>query len=86
MAQMGFFDLSDRCASLDARKDPPVALDAVVPWEDFRPTLERIWRKPESGRKSRAGGQADRRDRDVQGAGSERALRPVRRPDRVPGA
>jgi hypothetical protein len=33
MTQMGFFDLSDRYASLDAKKDPLVAIDAVVPWE-----------------------------------------------------
>ncbi|WP_099828267.1 IS5 family transposase [Oceaniglobus indicus] len=55
MAQMGFFDLSDRYASLDAKKDPLVEIDAVVPWEEFRPTLERAWRKPEAERKSRAG-------------------------------
>jgi hypothetical protein len=55
MAQMGFFDLSDRYASLDAKKDPLVEIDAVVPWEEFRPLLEQIWRKPESERKSRAG-------------------------------
>ncbi len=55
MAQMGFFDLTDRCASLDAKKDPLVEIDAVVPWEEFRPTLERVWRKPAVARKSRAG-------------------------------
>ncbi len=55
MAQMGFFDLSDRYASLDAKKDPLIEIDAVVPWEEFRPTLEGVWRKPESERKSRAG-------------------------------
>lgn len=55
MAQMGFFDLSDRYASLDAKRDPLVEVDAVVPWEEFRPTLERVWRKPEAERKSRAG-------------------------------
>lgn len=55
MAQMGFFDLSDRYASLDAKKDPLVAIDAVVPWEEFRATLERVWRKPDTERKSRAG-------------------------------
>lgn len=55
MAQMGFFDLSDCYASLDAKKDPLVAIDAVVSWEEFRPTLERVWRKPEAERKSRAG-------------------------------
>ena len=55
MAQMGFFDLSDRYASLDAKKDPLVEIDAVVPWEEFRPALERVWRKPDVARKSRAG-------------------------------
>lgn len=55
MAQMGFFDLSDRYVSLDAKKDPLVEIDAIVPWEEFRPTLERVWRKPEAERKSRAG-------------------------------
>ncbi len=43
---MGFFDLSDRYASLDAKRDPLVAIDVVVPWEEFRLTLERVWRKP----------------------------------------
>ena len=55
MAQMGFFDVSDRYAGLDAKKDPLVEIDAVVPWEEFRPILERVWRKPEAERKSRAG-------------------------------
>ena len=55
MAQMGFFDLSDRYASLDAKKDPLIEIDAVVPWEAFRPALERVWRKPDADRKSRAG-------------------------------
>ncbi len=49
MAQMGFFDLSDRYASLDAKQDPLVEIDAVVPWEEFRPALERVWRKPDAG-------------------------------------
>ena len=55
MAQMGFLDLSDRYASLDAKKDPLIEIDAVVPWEAFRPALERVWRKPDADRKSRAG-------------------------------
>lgn len=46
MAQMGFFDLSDRYASLDAKKDPLVEINSVVPWEEFRPLLEPVWRKP----------------------------------------
>ena len=55
MAQMGFFDLSDRYASLDAKKDPLIEINAVVPWDEFRPFLERIWRKPDAAKKSRAG-------------------------------
>ena len=55
MAQMGFFDLSDRYASLDSKRGPLVEINAVVPWEEFRPALERVWRKPEAERKSRAG-------------------------------
>ena len=74
MAQMGFFDLSDRYASLDAKKDPLVEIDAVVPWEEFRPSLERVWPKPDADRKSRAGRHADGRGVDVQDAGPERAL------------
>ena len=55
MAQLGFFDLSDRYASLDAKKDPLIEINAVVPWDEFRPLLERVWRKPDEDRKSRAG-------------------------------
>jgi len=50
MARMDFFDLSDRYASLGAKQDPPVEIDAVVPWEEFRPALERAWRKPDADR------------------------------------
>jgi IS5 family transposase len=52
---MGFFDLSDRHASPDAKRDPLVEIDANVALEEFRPTPERVWRKPEAERKSRAG-------------------------------
>lgn len=54
MAQMGSFDLSDRYASLDAKKDPQIEVDAVVPWEEFRPLLEQVLHKPEAESKSRA--------------------------------
>jgi len=69
MAQMGFFNLSDRYASLDAKRDPLVEIDTVVPWEEFRPALRRVWRKPDADRKSRAGRRADGRCADVQDAG-----------------
>jgi len=44
MTQIGFFDLWDRYASLDAKKDPLVEIDAIVPWEAFRSALERVLR------------------------------------------
>ena len=50
-----FFDLSDRYPSLDAKKGPLIEINAVVPWDEFRPLLERVWRKPDEDRKSRAG-------------------------------
>ena len=55
MAQMGFFDRSDRYATLDSKNDPLVQINAVVPWDEFRPPLERVWRKPAADRKSHAG-------------------------------
>ena len=42
MAQMGFFDLSDRYGSLDAKRDPLLEIDALVPWEELRPVLEHV--------------------------------------------
>jgi len=50
MAQKGFFDLSDRYASLDAKRYPLVEIDTVVPWKEFRPAFERVWRKPKADR------------------------------------
>jgi hypothetical protein len=55
MAQTGFFDLSDRTASPDARRDPLVGIDALVPREAFRPALDRVRRKPAAARKAQAG-------------------------------
>ncbi len=55
MSQMGFFDIANRYAGLDAKNDPLVKIDEVVPWEDFRPRLEAAWRKAAGERKSPAG-------------------------------
>lgn len=55
MGQKGFFDVETRYAKLDAKGDPLVTLNAVVPWGDFRPRLEAVWRRPAGERKSRAG-------------------------------
>ena len=40
MAQMGFFDIENRYAALDAKNDPLVKINAAVPWEAFRSRLE----------------------------------------------
>ena len=55
MTQMGFFDVENRYAALDAKPDPLVKINAVVPWEAFRSRLENVWRKPPDKRKSDAG-------------------------------
>src|SRR3954467_4870701 len=55
MGQPGFFDLGERYRSLDAKKDPLVFLNEVVPWEAFRAQLSAVWRKPDEERKNAAG-------------------------------
>ena len=55
MGQMGFFDLGNRYSGLDAKNDPLLKIDGVVPWEDLRARLEAVWRRADKARKSRAG-------------------------------
>lgn len=55
MTQMVFLYISDHYARLNAKKAPLVEIDTAVPCDEFRPTLERVWRKPDADRKSRAG-------------------------------
>ena len=55
MGQMGFFDVTNRYAGLDAKADPLVKLAEFVPWEDFRPQLEGIWRGSEAERRAKGG-------------------------------
>ena len=55
MGQMGFFDVENRYAALDAKTDPLAKINAVVPWEAFRSRLEKVRRKPPDERKSNAG-------------------------------
>ena len=52
---MGFFDVESRYAALDAKNDPLVKINALVPWETFRSRLEQVWRTPAEQRKSDAG-------------------------------
>ena len=56
MSQLGFFDVANRYAGLDAKNDPLLKIDSVVPWEDFRPHLEAVWRKPANQRKTTEAG------------------------------
>lgn len=52
MMQSGFFDLSQRYQKLSELGDPLEATEAVVNWERFRPTLNKVLEKE---RKSNAG-------------------------------
>ena len=52
MGQQGFWDFNERHQKLAAQKGFLLELDELVPWEVFRPSLERLYDKP---RKSRAG-------------------------------
>jgi hypothetical protein len=48
----GLFDLETRLSRIDKTTDPLVALDAMIDWEQFRPTLQTLRDKP---RKSTTG-------------------------------
>ncbi len=52
MRQPGFWDLEERQSKLNQKKDLLVRLNEIIPWETFRPLLEKIREKP---RKSHAG-------------------------------
>ena len=88
MGQMGFFDLGNRYSGLDAKNEPLLKIDGVVPWEDLRARLEAVWRRADKARKSRAGRkpwdaivtQAVGCDCDVQDDHSVRALQSLGRP------
>ena len=55
MGQLGFFDIDRRYAALDTKDDPLSKLDRLIPWEQFRPQLEAVWRTPRAERKSPSG-------------------------------
>lgn len=52
MGQLGFWNLEERYAKLAAKKDLLIHLNQIVPWQEFRPILQRVHEKP---RKSEAG-------------------------------
>jgi len=45
------FGEEDRYMRLDDKKDPLVKLNAIIPWELFRPRLRSVWREPERERR-----------------------------------
>lgn len=55
MGQPGFFDHDKRLATLSEKGDPLEAINAVVPWEIFRGSIEAVLLTPASERKSNAG-------------------------------
>ena len=55
MGQPGFFDHDNRLAALSEKGDPLEAINAVVPWEIFRGSIEAVVLTPASERKSNAG-------------------------------
>lgn len=55
MGQFGFFDANDRLDALSAKGDPLEAIDALVPWESFRETIEAVVLTPAAEKKSQAG-------------------------------
>ena len=46
MGQMDFFDIANRYIDLDAKNNPLVQIDALVPWKTFRGHMESAWLKP----------------------------------------
>jgi transposase, IS5 family len=55
MAQLGFFDHDKRLAALSEKGDPLEAINAVVPWETFRLSIEAVVLTPLAEKKSNAG-------------------------------
>ena len=52
MGQQGFWDVETRHQKLESKKDLLVCLDAMIPWDEFRPILASAYAKPQ---KSKAG-------------------------------
>ena len=51
----GVFRSWEPVYGLDAKNEPLLKIDGVVPWEDLRARLEAVWRRADKVRKSRAG-------------------------------
>ena len=55
MGQRGFFDFDKRMAALSEKGDPLEAINALVPWETFRSSIEAVALTPQAEKKSYAG-------------------------------
>ena len=55
MGQFGFFDANKRLEALSAKGDPLEAIEALVPWESFRETIEAVVLTPAAEKTSKAG-------------------------------
>ena len=51
MGQMGFFDIETRYRGLDAKGDPLVKINEIIPWESFRAELKAAWRRRRATRR-----------------------------------
>ena len=74
MGQRGFFDFDKRMAALSEKGDPLEAINALVPWETFRSSIEAVALTPQAEKKSYAGAQAAGRGPQVQAAGAAVAV------------
>ena len=52
MGQQGFWDVETRHQKLESKKDLLICLDEMIPWDEFREMLERVYAQP---RKHKAG-------------------------------
>jgi transposase, IS5 family len=53
--QPGFFDVDRRLEAISAKGDPLETIEAIVPWESFRATIEEATVTKPEDRKSNAG-------------------------------
>ena len=85
MGQFGFFDASKRLDALSAKGDPLEAIDALVPWESFRETIEAVVLTPAAEKKSQAGRKPIDAIVNVPHADPAVAVQSLGRADRVSG-
>ena len=53
MGPFGFFDANKRLEALSAKGDPLEAIEALVPWENFRETIEAVVLTPAAEKRAK---------------------------------